>query len=141
MNRGRPFEAGNTFGRGRPKGSKNKSTSVGWGILEQHEESLITKNVVESLKTDTKSRLWCSEKLLQGKPRTPKLKLPAIKTLDDVAKALDVVLQAVANHKCTAADGQALFVMLGERRKMIETQELTPRLEELEAALKKLGSK
>jgi hypothetical protein len=79
------------------------------------------------------NRLW------EDRP-TSKLKLPPIKTLDDIAKACDVVLNAAANNKCTDTHGAALCNMLGERRKMIETQELAVKVEELERLVKKLGS-
>jgi hypothetical protein len=141
MSRGRPFKPGNTLGRGRPKGSTNKSASVGWRVLQQHEEMLMTKNISEGLKGNIRSLLWCLEKLLQGTRPAAKLKMPSINTVSDIAKAFDVVLQAVAKQKCTAAHGQALCEMLGERRKMIETEELAHRLEVVEAELKKKGSK
>ena len=70
----------------------------------------------------------------------PKLKLPHIKTLDDIATASGVVLNAAANNKCTDAHAMALCAMLGERRKMIETQELALKLEALERMVKKSGS-
>jgi len=140
MSRGRPFEPGNTFGRGRPKGSANKS-AVGWRVLQQHEGMLMTKNISEALKGNVRSLLWCLEKLLQGTRPAVKLKMPSINTISDIAKAFDVVLQAVAKQKCTPAHGQAMCEMLGERRKMIETEELAHRLEVVEAELKKKGSK
>jgi len=101
----------------------------------------MTKNIAAALKGNTKCLLWCLEKLIEGARPAAKLKLPSIRTVDDIAKASEVVLQAVANHKCTAAHGQSLFVMLGERRKMIETEDLAHRLERVEAELKKTGSK
>jgi hypothetical protein len=97
----------------------------------------MTKNIAEALKGDTKSRLWCLEKLLQGARPAAKLKLPPINTVNDIANAVDVVVQAVANHKCTDAHGQALCVMLAERRKMIETEEVVHRLEVVETELEK----
>jgi hypothetical protein len=75
---------------------------------------------------DHLDRLWEKERL------TGKLKLPPIRTLDNIAEACDIVLNAVANHKRTAADGQALCAMLGERRNMIQAQEQDRRLEALE---------
>jgi len=137
MTRGRPFEPGNKFGRGRPKGSKNKSTSVGRQLLDEHHESLMRKNIAEGLKGDTKSRLWCLNQLNRETPRVPKLKLPPIKIVDDVAKALGVILDAVANQKCPPALGQALCAILGDIRRSLETHDLD-RLDELEEQLKKL---
>jgi hypothetical protein len=141
MSRGRPFEVGNTFGKGRPRGSKNRGTSAARRLLEEHVLPLTTKNIAEGLKENTKSRHYCLDELKPVPPRAPRIKLPAIKTFDDIERALDIVLSAVANCKCTAAHGQALCAMLGERRKMIETHELAPRLEQLEALVRKLGCK
>jgi len=101
----------------------------------------MTKNISEALKGNVRSLLWCLEKLLQGTRPAVKLKMPSINTISDIAKAFDVVLQAVAKQKCTPAHGQAMCEMLGERRKMIETEELAHRLEVVEAELKKKGSK
>ena len=137
MTRGRPFEPGNKFGRGRPKGSKNRSTSVGRQLLEEHHESLMRKNIAEGLKGDAKSRLWCLNQLNKETPRAPKLKLPPIKIVDDVAKALGVILDAVANQKCTAALGQALCAIVVDIRRSLESHDLA-QLEELEQQMKKL---
>ena len=140
MKRGRPFEPGNTFGRGRPPGSNNKSTSLGWGLLKEHAESLFRKIIAEGLKGHSRLLQWCGTELRRAPPRAAKLKLPPIKTHEDVANALDVILNAVFNHKLTTADGLALAAMLGEKTKMIETQKLAS-LEELETLMKKDGSK
>jgi hypothetical protein len=76
------------------------------------------------------------EQMREKKLLSCKLKLPPIKTLDDIAEAWDIVLDAVLNHKRTAADGQALCAMLGERRNMIEAQEQNRRIEALERLAK-----
>ena len=131
MSRGRPFQPGNKFGRGRPKGSQNKWNLVAQRRLLEHGGLLMTKNISAGLQGDTKSRLWCLNQLMQARSPAPKLKLLPIKTLDDIAKAFDVVVNAAANHKCSDAHGVALCAMLGERRKMIETQELAVKVEEL----------
>jgi hypothetical protein len=140
MSRGRPFEPGNTFGKGRPKGSKNKGTPAGRRLLEEHEESLMRKAIAEGMKGNMKALLWCLTELSRRMPRAAKLKLLPIKTHEDVAKAFDVILAAVANQKRTVAEGQALSAMLAEKGRMIETQDL-PSLEELERRTKKDGSK
>jgi hypothetical protein len=135
MIRGRPFEPGNKLGRGRPKGSRNKSNSVVRQRLEENAEPLVVRQLSAALRDCVKSRTWCLDHLdrLWEKERlTGKLKLPPIRTLDNIAEACDIVLNAVANHKRTAADGQALCAMLGERRNTIQAQEQDRRLEALE---------
>jgi hypothetical protein len=140
MSRGRPFQPGNKYGRGRPKGSRNKSNFVVHRQLNEHAESLINRTLHAALEGDMKSRFWCLNKLMTMKPSAPKLKLPPIQSLNDVANALDVVMNATANNKCADAHGAALCTMLGEKRKTIETQDLALRLEELERQVKKGGS-
>lgn len=85
---------------------------------------------------DPKARQWCLEQGHRVRVPAPKLKLPPIQTLDDIAQAQSVILEAVANRTYTAADGQALMAMLEGRRKTIETQDLVPRMEELERLMK-----
>jgi hypothetical protein len=68
----------------------------------------------------------------------PKAKATGHQALDDIVKAVDVILHAVANHKCTAADGQALCAMLRGFQDLLLAQKL-PRLEELETLVKKPG--
>jgi hypothetical protein len=141
MSHGRPFEPGNTFGLGRPKGSRNKSTSVGKRLLEEQEKPLHLTNLAKALRGDNGNLLWALKQLMQPKLPTTKLKLGPIKTLADIENAFDMVVNAVAKNKCTDVHGQALCVMLGERRKLIENQELALRVEELEALVKKPGNK
>jgi len=43
--RGKPFPPGNAFGRGRPKGSRNKTTPAAQNLLEQHYEALMAKQL------------------------------------------------------------------------------------------------
>ena len=44
MKRGRPFEPGNHFGRGRPKGSRNKRSLVANELLIEHGEAIVRKS-------------------------------------------------------------------------------------------------
>jgi hypothetical protein len=140
MSRGRPFRPGNQYGRGRPKGSRNKSNLTVQRHLNEHAESLIRRLLRTGMEGDLRSQLWCLNQLMRMRPPAPTLKLPPLKTLNDIANALDVVVNASAKNKCNDAHGLALCAMLGERRKMIETQDLALRVEELEHQVKKARS-
>jgi len=136
MSRGLPFEPGNKFGRGRPKGSRNKSTIPASNrLLAEYAQPLMQKNIAEGLQTNTKSRLWSLDKLAKQR-RLPKLKLPPIKTLDDVIEACAKVVAAVANRKYPAVDGQILMSLLDNMKKMIEIRDLEQRIQELEQRVK-----
>jgi hypothetical protein len=69
-----------------------------------------------------------------------KVKLPAIKTVDDIGRSIDVVLKAVASGKCPAAEGQILASMLADRRQAMETQDFAARLQELERRVRESES-
>jgi hypothetical protein len=147
MIRGRPFELGNKLSSGRPKGSRNKSPSIGAQLLEEHEKPLTERNLAESLRHDTRSRLWCLEelkRLREQKLLACKLKLPPIRTRDDVVTAHDMILNAVTNNKCSEARGHALFDMVGhiekriaDQEKRTADQEFSARLENVERLLTK----
>ena len=49
MRRGRPFEPGNKFGRGRPRGSRNKTTRILEELLDEHAPALLRKTLVMAL--------------------------------------------------------------------------------------------
>ncbi len=60
--RGRPFRPGNKYGRGRPRGSRNKATGLFQKTLERYAESLAKKLVQEAFQgTPTALRL-CIER-------------------------------------------------------------------------------
>lgn len=50
--RGRPFEPGNKLGRGRPKGSRNKSKSTGQDLFDEYAEHLTRKAISLGLAGD-----------------------------------------------------------------------------------------
>jgi hypothetical protein len=53
MKRGRPFEPGNQFGRGRPLGGRNKKTLAVQQLLEEHSGSVLRKALVMALEGDS----------------------------------------------------------------------------------------
>jgi len=50
--RGRPFEPGNKLGRGRPRGSRNKTTLVAGELLHSYALALMRKAIALALQGD-----------------------------------------------------------------------------------------
>lgn len=48
MTRGRPFEPGNQFGRGRPRGSKNKRTQMAQKLFEDNSPAIMAMAINRS---------------------------------------------------------------------------------------------
>lgn len=131
---GIPFQPGNTFGRGRPKGCRNKATIALQEMLDGHGESITRKCALLALQGDPTALRLCMERLIPPRKEHPvKFKLPAVTTAAEVAAAVDAVLQGVARGQLTPAEGQMIATILEGRRKAIQTEEHEARIRALES--------
>jgi hypothetical protein len=131
--RGRPFQPGNQYGRGRPPGSRNKVARVCQDTLDSHAENLTKKCVLQAFQGNPTAMRLCMERLMPARrQRALHFNLPPVKTIADVAAASESVVRGVARGQLTPAEGQAFSVMLDGRRRMIETEELDQRIRALE---------
>lgn len=130
--RGRPFEPGNKLGRGRPKGSRNR-TKAGLGLLDEYRESVIRKCIIEALNGDLGAMRLCMERI-SPVPRgaAVRMKLPRITTVSDVSAATETLVKEIARGKITPLDGQILSEILDHRRRAIEAGEISARVDKLE---------
>lgn len=131
--RGRPFSAGNQFGQGRPKGSRNRWTLEAQKLLEKYSESVVSKCIASALAGNPHAQRLCLERILPAKRDSAfRLKLGPTKTAQDVSDANEAVMQAVAKGQVPVASGETMARMLDLRRHAIETGELEARIEQLE---------
>jgi hypothetical protein len=131
--RGKPFQPGNKYGHGRPRGSRNKVVSEWQQLLESHGETLIKKCLFMAMQGNITPLRLCFEQLFPARrQRVLQFKLPAIKTIADLASASQTVVRGVTRGLLTTSEGQAFTVMLDGRRRIIETEELEARLRALE---------
>ena len=120
---GRPFQPGNTFGRGRPQGSRNKATIALQEMLDGHGESITRKCALLALQGDPTALRLCMERLIPPRRDSPvKFKLPAVNTAAEVGQAIGTGLQDVASGQLTPSEGQMVSAILEDRRKAIETE-------------------
>lgn len=131
--RGRPFQPGNKYGRGRPPGSRNKSARVLQSELDRHGEYLIKRCVYMAHQGDRTALRLCMERLMPvRRQRTVQFKVRPVKTLADVDAASQSVVSDIARGQLTPAEGQAISGILEDRRKVIETHEMEERIGVLE---------
>ena len=136
ITRGRPFQAGNTHGKGRPAGSRNKATIALQSLLEGEGEA-ITRKAVEmmALEGDTTALRLCLDRLLPPvRDKLINLSLPKAETARDVTKAVGVVLEALGQGDITPSEAQTVVSLLETHRKAIETADLEARIAELESS-------
>ena len=131
--RGRPFQPGNKYGRGRPRGSRNKVARVCQDILDTYAEPLMRKFMVMALQGNPTALRTFMDRLMptRGQP-TLRFKLPPSDSIDDLAAASRAVVNGVARGQLTPAEGQAFSGMLEDRRRVIETRDQEPRIRALE---------
>ena len=131
--RGRPFQPGNKYGRGRPRGSRNKVARVCQDTLDSHAEALTKKCLYMAFQGNPTAMRLCMERLTPARrQRTVQFKMPPVKTIADVAMALEMVVSGVGRGQLTPTEGQAFAGLLEGRRRMIETEELDLRVRALE---------
>src|SRR5262245_35515494 len=107
--RGRQFQQGNKFGRGRPRGSRNRPKFPGQHGLDERSEALMRKCVGQAMQGDRTAMKICMDRVSQTGSKSPiRMKLPPVKTLQDVDQAAERVMQDVARGKLTPADGEKM---------------------------------
>src|SRR5258708_7902872 len=132
MSHGKPFASGNKFGRGRPRGSRNKRSLIPQELLESHAEPLLRKALALALEGDTQiiSKLL---PYLLPRPKEPPVKtgpLPSA-TTEEIAQSIDSILKQVSTGQLTVSQAQELVALFEERRHLIETQGFDARLRAL----------
>lgn len=132
MARGIPFKPGNQFGRGRPRGSRNKKTRLE-ELLRENGELIIRKGLLMAAQGDRVAMRLCFERLLPA-PRTApaSFHLPKAYNAADLAKTMEQVMQIVGRGQLTPEQGQQVLDMLKTYGRALETVEFDQRLRALE---------
>jgi hypothetical protein len=132
---GRPFQPGNTFGRGRPKGSKNKTTKKMKELLEKFSEGILQKCMAMALKGDRMAMKLCMERLFPARrDGYVQMPLPRTNTVPEIAASNGKVVQAIARGQITPTEGESISRILEEQRRMVESADWEARLKALEEA-------
>jgi hypothetical protein len=108
--RGRPFAAGNTVGRGRPKGSLNKSVAPAWDLLIKYQTHLMTRAIDNAMKGDKSAMRLCLERIIPARPDPSiRLSLSKIKTVRDLTRGGEVLMKAIGRGEITPTDGERMM--------------------------------
>jgi len=131
--RGRPFQPGNTYGRGRPKGSRNRSKTPGQDLLDKYEPQLFAKCISLAMQGEIRALLKCLDGL-SPRQRGARIRVPLlpIRTSQDVDLSAETIMQAVSRGKLTPSEGQALMQILESRAQILRDVDLLQRVERME---------
>ncbi len=127
----RPGKSGNP--RGRPQGSRNKSTLAVEALLDGQSEALTQKVVEMALAGDMQALKLCLERICPPRKSRPvQIDLPTVKTAADVSAAQGSVIAAMARADITPEEANTITGVLEAKRRAIETTETEERIARLE---------
>jgi hypothetical protein len=133
--RGKPFEPGNKLGRGRPRGSRNKTTLMAQQLLEHHAEAIVRKCILMALQGDLQAMRLCIDRVVPHRRDLPvKLGNLPMGTPEELNKVSTVLLKRVIEGHLTPSEAMPVGQLIEGRRRMIETQDINQRLQALEAS-------
>jgi hypothetical protein len=133
MKRGRPFEPGNHFGRGRPRGSRNKKTLIARQLLDEHADSILRKAMLTGLQGDS-PMLQALLSYILPRPKDTPLKTEILRTATakELSQSMDVILKRACDGQITLTQAQQLAALIEARRQLLQTEEFETRLGILE---------
>ena len=131
--RGRPFEPGNKFGKGRPKGSRNKGKAEQQKILEEYAAPLMRKCVVLALKGDRTALRLCIDRVSPVRRDAPvSIRMPRIRSAGDIVAAAQQVTRSMAKGMLSPGEGEKMMNVLESQSRVIDNAVTESRIEKLE---------
>lgn len=127
----KPGQSGNP--NGRAMGSRNKATIAIETLLDGEAEALTRKAVELARNGDIQALKLCLERICPPRKSRPiSIDLPKVETVDDISKAHEVVIAAMAIGDVTPEEANVIAGVIDAKRRAIETVELEKRIQELE---------
>jgi hypothetical protein len=130
------FQPGNTLGRGRPAGSRNKASLAIEALLDGEAEKLTRKCIELALDGDAAALRLCMERIAPARRGRPiSINLPPIRKIDDLICALSAVIAAMASGEITPDEAATAAGIFEVKRKTLEMAELEQRMVAIEKTL------
>ena len=128
--RGRPFKPGN---RGRPPGSKNKTTQILEQLAEGQAEQLVQKVLEQALAGDVSSQRMIFDRVWPPRKGQPvRVAMPPINTSQDLLAAIASIWTAIREGRLTPNEASALSIVVDRSIQAIELHDITKRIAALE---------
>jgi len=132
--RGRPFEPGNKLGRGRPRGSRNRTTMAAQELLNSHGEPVMRKALLMAMQGNAPILRAVMDRILPARGEAPvRVGHLPMATIADLSKASETVLKKATSGELSLTEAKGVADLIEGRRKIIETEELEKRLRAVEA--------
>lgn len=132
MKRGRPFEPGNKFGRGRPKGSPNKKKQSAERIFDQNALAIMALAINTAREDRQMLRTLLGQVGRRMGDRRVKLGNFPMKSLTDLDQTSEMTLKHVAAGKLSIGEGMDVCSMIEVRRRVLMDVDIERRLRAVE---------
>jgi hypothetical protein len=138
LQRGRPFKKGQSGNpKGKPKGTRNRTTVIAQNLLDGQAEALVRKVVELALEADLTCLRICLERLVPPKKDAPiEIGLPEVRTVADIPKILAAVTAKLGEGGITPSEARTVIDLAEAFRKSLEVADLELRIFALEEQLK-----
>lgn len=136
--RGRPFQPGNKFGQGRPKGSRNKPkpASAARDLLEQYAATVTGKCISMAAQGNEAALRLCMERIAPPlRESAVRLKIPKVRNAKDAEKAGTQFIDAGARGAITPTAQVSLMKSLEIMTGILESGQIATRLDRVEQAI------
>jgi hypothetical protein len=130
--RGRPFEPGNMFSRGRPQGSRNRKTVRALKLFEDHAAALMALAINGCRNDPQMLRTFLSRILPRSRDLPVKLGRLPLTTSEDLNRASEKTLQKALAGKISPSEAREISAMIEDRRRVIEMLDSQQRFTVLE---------
>lgn len=118
--RGRPFQPGNTYGRGRPKGSRNKITSEMRRILDEASLSVLAQCILQAQKGHFPSQRLVVDLLRRMQPIRPRRsRVKKIASIQDLHLAAEQVALEMFRGETTGTEAQSSMNTLEQMGRLL----------------------
>lgn len=131
------FQPGNTYGQGRPVGSKNSATVAAENLIQGESEALSRKLIELALGGNVACLKTAIERIVPVCKSRP-ISLPDMPKIDSVADASELtayVIDAIAEGKVSPVEGEIISRACERHLKALEVRDLEARLSALEGKL------
>jgi hypothetical protein len=131
--RGRPFEPGNKFGRGRPRGSRNKRTLLMEELLSQHSDPLLRKALKLALQGNVQMLRLLLDRIL-ARPKDVAVRTGPLPmgTTEELLQSQANIMRKLAVGQLTPSQAEQIDRLIETRRRLLETTELAQRVRAIE---------
>jgi hypothetical protein len=138
MKRGRPFEPGNKFGRGRPKGSPNKKTQLAHKIFDDNSAAIMALAINASREDRQMLRMLASYVVPRRRESPIRFGNLPTRTLTDLDQATQAIFRRAGSGKIGLSEALDVCTMIENRRRVLMTLEIEQRLSALESGGRQL---